>query len=72
MKPITTKRAERIARNINAMDLHYQYIDQFSKYKFWSDLKSKLIAILSTLTEADKNTIKQLCEEPNAKYFGLI
>ena len=72
MKTISNQRAERIARNINAMDLAYDYIDQHSKWKFWNELRSKLFGILRTLSQADKDFIKTLCNEKNAKYFGLV
>ncbi len=72
MKTISTQRAEKIARNINAMDLNYDYIDQFSKWKFWNELRGKLFKILGTLEKADKDFIKTLCDENKAKYFGLV
>ncbi len=71
MKTISNQRAEKIARNINAMDVYYQYIDQHSKWKFWNDLNKKLRDILNTLNEADKEAVKVLCNEDKAKYFGL-
>ena len=69
---ISIQRAEKIARNINKMDVSYEYCDDYSKWSFWSDLKQTLNKILRTLTEADKNIIAALCEETKAKYFGLI
>ncbi|MGC6429843.1 MAG: hypothetical protein ACON5F_02260 [Jejuia sp.] len=72
MKTISDIRAERIARNINAMDINYEYIDQFSKWKFWSELRGKLIKILCSLSQPDKDFIKSLCEQSKAKYFGLL
>lgn len=71
MKTISTKRAEKIARNINAMDLYYQYSDDMKVWKFWNKLRSKLFKILGTLENADKEFIKTLCDENRAKYFGL-
>lgn len=72
MKTISSQRAKKIARNINAMDTNYEYINQFSKWKFWSELRSKLNKILSTLNKADRDFIKTLCDENKAKYFGLV
>ena len=72
MKTITPQRAEKIARNINAMNLSYEYCDDYSKWSFWSDLKQTLNRILKTLSDADKSIIVALCEETKAKYFGLI
>lgn len=72
MKTISNQRAEKIARNFNAMDLNYDYIDQFSKWKFWSELRGKLSKILASLSQDDKYFIKTLCEENKAKYFGLV
>ena len=66
------KGIERIAKNINAMDVYYQYIDQMDKYKFWSNLRRKLFSILSGLSDSEKELVKSLCNEEKAKYFGLI
>ncbi|AZA75887.1 hypothetical protein [Chryseobacterium indoltheticum] len=71
MQTISQHRAEKIARNINAMDTSYQYIDNLRKWKFWDRLDNKLRSILSTLTPEDKNVIAQMCEEKEAKYFGI-
>ncbi len=72
MKRISTQRAEKIARNINAMDLNYEYINQYAKYKFWNELRSKLFKILNTLSQTDKDIIKNLCDTDKAKYFNLV
>lgn len=69
---ISNNRAERIARNINAMDMSYNYSDDMKVWKFWNVLRKKLIDILSTLSDNDKNTIIPLCKEEKAKYFNLI
>lgn len=72
MKIISQERAEKLARNINAMDTNYQYCSKISSIKFWSNLKDKLKAKLATLTEADKSVLIPLCNETEAKYFELI
>lgn len=72
MKTISTKRAEKIARNINAMDLNYQYCDDSRSYRFWSNLKIKLNNILAALNEEDKKEIKSFCQEEEARYFNLV
>lgn len=72
MITISKQRAEKIARNINAMDTTYQYSDNSISYRFWSNLQIKLNAILSTLTDADKELIKSLCHDEEAKYFNLV
>lgn len=72
MKTISPKRLEKIARNINAMDMFYQYSDDHRVWSFWNNLHAKLIEILKSLSSADKYQLKGLCEEKNAKYFGLI
>ena len=71
MDRISVHRAERIARNINAMDLNYQYSDDGSTWRFWNDLNKKLMNILSGLSDEDKSVIKNLCQDQRAKYFGL-
>lgn len=68
------ERIEKIARNINAFDTLYHYIDGYnnhSKWQFWNDLRKKLENILETLTDNAKAQIKALCEPQQAEYFGL-
>ena len=72
MKTISLQRAEKIARNINAMDIHYQYCDNMRSVRFWSSLNDKLRAILKTLTNEDLAVLRPLCNESEAKYFGLV
>jgi hypothetical protein len=71
MITISTSRAQKIARNINAMDLNYNYSDDSNSVRFWSNLAKKLKNILSALSTDDKSVIAALCEPENAKYFGL-
>lgn len=71
-KTITLQKAEKIARNINAMDVYYQYIDDGRKWRFWNELNVKLRTILNKLNETDKEAVKQLCDKNKANYFGLI
>ncbi|WP_028123263.1 hypothetical protein [Epilithonimonas tenax] len=72
MKTISQERAEKLARNINAMDTNYQYASKISSIKFWSNLKDKLKAKLATLTDEDKSVLIPLCNETEAKFFELI
>jgi len=72
METISIKRAEKIARNINAMNLHFQRMDDFRKYRFWETLNKKLREILKTLSEDDKQIIKSLCKEEKAQFFNLV
>lgn len=72
MKTISTQRAEKIARNINAMDIHYQYCDNMRSVRFWSNLNDKLRTILKSLTNEDLDIIRPLCKQNEAKYFGLV
>lgn len=71
MPTISTSRAAKIARNINAMDLNYNYSDDMRTYRFFSKLEKQLREILSTLTEDDKFIIAQLCDDAEATFFGL-
>lgn len=71
MTTISTLRAQKIARNINAMDLNYNYSDDAKSVRFWSNLAKKLKNILSALSADDKSVIAALCEPENAKYFGI-
>lgn len=68
----SNERIEKIARNINAMDMNYYYSDDHKVYKFWNGLYTKLVKILSNMTNEDKQMLSGLCKEKNAKYFGLI
>ena len=72
MKAISHRRAEKIAKNINAMDMYYEYSDDMKVWKFWNELRGKLFKILGTLEKADKDFIRTLCNEDKAKYFGLV
>ncbi|GJQ03617.1 hypothetical protein [Capnocytophaga canimorsus] len=70
----TPERIEQIARNINAFDTMYNYIDGYdnrNKWQFWNDLRKKLENILERLTDNAKAQIKVLCEPQQAEYFGL-
>ena len=71
MKKITNQRAAKIARNINAMNMQYEYTDNHKKYKFWRSLKNKLETILESLTDEDKNIVASLCEVDKLEYFNL-
>lgn len=66
------KRIEQIARNINAMDVYYEYSDDMRVYKFWKNLRRKLEHILENLTDADKRSVISLCEADKRKYFNLV
>ena len=69
---ITQERAESIARNINAMDDEFEYIDERKDYKFWKKLKTNLENILASLSDSDKKIVTSLCDESKRKYFNLI
>lgn len=71
MKTISTERANKIARNINAMDLNYQRSDDRRVYRFWRNLEKKLNAILDALSEEDKNLVISLCKKENLAFFNL-
>tara|TARA_R110001606_G_C14857486_1_gene588043 strand:- start:247 stop:465 length:219 start_codon:yes stop_codon:yes gene_type:complete len=72
MSSLSNERLNKIARNINAMDVNFEYSDDMKVYKFWRNLKRKLDSILQNLTDADKSLIITLCEEDKRKYFNLI
>lgn len=71
MQTISQHRAEKIARNINAMDTSYQYIDNMRKWRFWDQLDKKIREKLSNLTPEDKQAIADLCEKKEAEFFGI-
>ncbi|MCD1115595.1 SH3 beta-barrel fold-containing protein [Chryseobacterium turcicum] len=71
MATISTSRAEKIARNINAMDVNFSYSDDMRTYRFFSKLEKQLREILSTLSQEDKLMIAQLCNDAEAAFFGL-
>ena len=69
---ISQQRAEKIARNINAMDIDYQRLDDMRSWRFWSDLEKTLKKKLSELSENDIEVIKPMLKPDEAKYFNLI
>lgn len=69
---ISQQRAEKIARNINAMDIDYQRLDDMRSWRFWSDLEKTLKKKLSELSENDIEMIKPMLKPDEAKYFNLI
>lgn len=71
MATVSTSRAAKIARNINAMDLNYNYSDDMRTYRFFSKLEKQLREILSRLSQEDKLMIAQFCNDAEAKFFGL-
>ena len=38
MKKVSIQKIEKIARNINAMDVYYEYSDDMKVYRFWRNL----------------------------------
>lgn len=69
---ISQQRAEKIARNINAMNTDYQRLDDRRSWRFWSGLEKTLKKKLSELSENDIEVIKPLLNPTEAKYFNLI
>lgn len=72
MKSISHERANKIARNINAMDIYFEYSDDMKVYRFWRNLKRKLETILTNLSDTDKRLVISLCEAEKRKYFNLV
>lgn len=68
---VSKEQVEKIARNINAMDTYYHYIDG-RKWEFWSRLDSTIRKVVGQLTESDKSRVVSLCEPNQAKFFGLV
>lgn len=71
MNILPNDRLQRIARNINAMDTYYQYIDG-RKWEYWNRLNGTIHKVLGQLTDADKAALIPLCEENKAKFFNLV
>ncbi|MBI1667762.1 hypothetical protein I7X29_04005 [Capnocytophaga sp. p1a2] len=67
---------EQIARNINAFNTCYQYIDGGNTagytWGFWNDLDNKLHTILSSLHKRSLNKVIALCTPAQAQYFNLV
>lgn len=72
MQTISLQRAEKIARNINAMDTNYHRTDDMRSWKFWNKLENTLKSKLSKLTSEDIEVIKPLLKPTEAKFFNLI
>ena len=72
----TPERIEQIARNINAFNTCYQYIDGGNTagytWGFWNDLDNKLHTILSSLHKRSLNKVIALCSPAQAQYFNLV
>ena len=72
----TPERIEQIARNINAFNTCYNYIDGGNTagytWGFWNDLDNKLHAILSSLHKRSLNKVIALCTPAQAQYFNLV
>lgn len=72
MKTISKERAEKIARNINAMDTNYHRSDDRRSWKFWNNLEKVIKRKLSELTNDDIEAIRPLLNPTEAKFFNLI
>ena len=59
----------KIARNINAFEASYSYIDQFSDWKFWHNLKGKLQRYLQKLSPNELQVVKELTDEEKLTQF---
>lgn len=72
----TPERIEQIARNINAFNTCYQYIDGGNTagytWGFWNDLDKKLHTILGNLHKRSLNKVIALCTPAQAQYFNLV
>lgn len=67
-----TARIEKIARNINAFNTYYDYIDTNNgQWAFFNDLRGKIGAVLFKLNQQSKAAVKALCQPQQALYFGL-
>ena len=67
-----TARIEKIARNINAFNTYYDYIDTNNgQWAFFNDLRGKIGAVLFKLNQQSKEAVKALCQPQQALYFGL-
>ncbi|WP_278494874.1 hypothetical protein [Chryseobacterium arthrosphaerae] len=69
---ISQQRAEKIARNINAMDTDYHRLEDSRSWRFWNNLESVLKKKLSDLSPNDIEAIKPLLKPEEAKFFNLM
>ncbi|SIR01976.1 hypothetical protein SAMN05880574_1545 [Chryseobacterium sp. RU37D] len=72
MQTISLQRAEKIARNINAMDTNYHRSDDVRSWKFWNNLEKVIKKKLSELSNDDVEAIRPLLNPTEAKFFNLI
>lgn len=64
---------EKIARNIDAMDIHYGYIDgNRNAYNSWRDLDGKIRDVLKITPEDQKKELAGMVKPEKAKFFRLI
>ncbi|MDN5395701.1 MAG: hypothetical protein L0G07_09870 [Chryseobacterium sp.] len=71
-REISLQRAEKIARNINAMDTGYQRLDDMKSWRYWNNLEKVLKRKLSELSTKDIEILKPLLNPEEAKYFNLM
>lgn len=69
---ISQQRAEKIARNINAMNITYQRLDDMRSWRFWNGLEKTLNKKLSELSDSDIEMIRPMLKTEEARYFNLI
>lgn len=68
MNTLSNDRLERIARNINAMEITCDP----RNYRYWRSVYVQIARVIKQLAEADKVSLLPLCDEKKAKYFSLI
>lgn len=68
MKTLSNERLERIAKNVNAMELAYDP----RNYRYWRSVYSRIVRVTRQLTEEDKKALLPLCIPVKAKAFNLI
>ena len=68
MTTLSNGRLERIAKNVNAMEL----ADDPRNYRYWRNVYSRIARVTRQLSPEDKAALLPLCIPVKAKAFNLI
>lgn len=68
MNILPIARLQRIARNINAMEIQSDPRD----YLYWRSVYARISRVTKQLTDGDKAVLLPLCDQRKAKCFNLI
>lgn len=68
MNTLSIDRLQRIARNVNAMEI----TDDPRNYLYWRSVYARISRVTKQLTDGDKAALLPLCDQRKAKCFNLV